>query len=496
LNSGPLVPQTSALTRLRHAPCPATIADTPRILGLTDASPHPTSSLEDPEAVSTLGTLLVAAGYTSDGLEERLGADTDVHVLEARLPDTSSLDTLIRLFFLGAPMSWQAAAEALPGLDPDRLVAAGMLEAVGDDVKATVRLVPEQDVLVAFEPGTQPPAGSHLLAKLTVRMHFVSALQAAAGTGLHALLAARHTDRAVAIEADPHPLALIRLGALLNGLDNLEAVEGESLEPVAGHSYGLIVVDPPRVLSPEEDERADTRCRELVKAVATHLSEGGFADVLATWVLGPGEDWWAPLEHWVENTGCDAVLLLEREDDPAGYAGAHAGPDAVPRWTSFLRDLAADRVASGAIVLRRRSRGTNWIRHEVLPDTDIGPAGDQLVRTFVNQDLLASLPTDDQLLDEVLAVVEPQRIEQIWRHKDEGMELESARVRLEWGLGFSVGIDAYTIELLARVDGRRRLRELFAEIARDSQLEEDSVVRAGLPAVRRLLELGFLARAS
>ena len=118
------------------------------------------------------------------------------------------------------------------------------------------------------------------------------------------------------------------------------------------------------------------------------------------------------------------------------------------------------------------------------------------MRTFVNHDLLASLPTEDQLLDEVLALVEPQRIEQIWRHKDEGMELESARARLEWGFGFSVGVDAYTIELLARVDGRRRLRDLFAEIARESQLEEDSVARAGLPAVRRLLELGFLARAS
>jgi methylase of polypeptide subunit release factors len=443
-----------------------------------------------------LGALLVAASYTSDGLQKRLGDDADVRVLEARLTDASPLDTLIRLFFLGAPMSWQATAEALPGLDPDRLVAAGVLEAVAEDVKATVRLVPTKDVLVALEPGTAPREGSHLLANLTVRMHFVSALQAAAGTGLHALLAARHTDRAVAIEADPRALVLIRLGALLNGLDNLEAVQGENLEPVAGHSYGLIVADPPRILSPEEDERADTRCRELVKAVAAHLSEGGFADVLVTWVLGPGEDWWAPLEHWVENTGCDAVLLLEREDDPAGYAGTHAEPDAVPRWTSFLRDLAADRVASGAIVLRRRSRGTNWIRHEVLPDTDFGPAGDQLVRTFVNQDLLASLPTDDQLLEEILAVVEPQRIEQIWRHKDEGMELESARARLEWGLGFSVGVDAYTIELLARVDGRRRLRDLFAEIARDSQLEEEVVSRAGLPAVRRLLELGFLARSS
>ena len=97
---------------------------------------------------------------------------------------------------------------------------------------------------------------------------------------------------------------------------------------------------------------------------------------------------------------------------------------------------------------------------------------------------------------EVLAIVEPQRIEQTWRHKDEGLELENARVRLDWGLGFAVGVDAYTIQLLARIDGRRRLRDLFAEIAQDSQREEDAVGRAGLPAVRRLIELGFLARAT
>jgi len=445
----------------------------------------------------------VAAGYTTDGLRERLDMDTELHAPAAdvpvhleRLGEGKPLDTLIKLFFLGARLPWREVAAALPGLDPDRLVSAGVLEAVEEDVRATVRLIPHRDVVVVYEPGAEPPVGSHLLASMTVRMHFVSALQAEARAGLHALLAARHTDRAVAIERDPRALALLRLGALLNGLDNLEVIEGESLEPVAGHSYGLIMANPPRVLSPDEDERADTRCRELVRAIAARLSEGGFAHVLVTWVLGPSEDWWSPLEQWVAGTGCDSILLLEREDDPAGYASAHGDREALTRWTGFLRDLAADRIASGAIVLRRRSRGTNWMRHEVIPGPEIGPAGDQVVRTFVNQDLLASLPTDDQLLDEVLAVVEPQRIEQVWRHKDEGLELESARVRLEWGFGFSVGVDTYTIELLARVDGRRRLRDLFGEIARESQLDEEVVSRAGLPAVRRLLELGFLARAA
>jgi Methyltransferase small domain len=461
-----------------------------------------TPTPEDPEAITALGSLLAAAGYTTDGLKESIGVEEfsaragDVGAQRERLGESSPRATLIRLFFLGDSMSWQEAATALPGLDPDRLEAIHVLAPAGDELRATVRIVPHRDVLVAYESGGEPPGGSAFLSNTTVRMHFVSALQAPAGSGLHALLAARHTDRVVAVDPDPRSVALIRLGALLNGLDNVEALEGAGLEPVTGHSFGLIAANPPRVLSPDADERADSLCRELVQAIAAHLSEGGFAHVLVTWILGVREDWWAPLAQWVEGRGCDALLLLEREDDPVAYAAAHTADEGeLSRWTGFLRDLAADRIATGAIVLRRRTRADNWTRHEVLPTNDVGPAGDQIVRAFVNHDLLASLPTDDQLLDEVLAVVEPQRIEQVWRHKDEGLELESARVRLEWGLGFSVGVDSYTIELLARFDGTRRLQDLFAEIARGSHLEEDSVARAGLPAVRRLLELGFLARA-
>jgi hypothetical protein len=413
-----------------------------------------------------------------------------------RLTESSPRHSLVKLFFLGMSMPWQEAAEALPGLDPDRLEAIGVLESEETAVRARVRLVPTRDILVPYPAGGAPSPGSELLANTTVRMHFVSALEAAASSGLHALLAARHTDRVVAVGAEDGSLALIRFGAMLNGLENVDTASGERLEPVTGHSFGLIAANPLRVLSPEDDERADSISRELVQAVAAQLSEGGFANVLVTWILGLQEDWWAPLVQWVENRGCDALFLLTSEEDPVAYAAAHApGEDEIERWTGFLRDLAADRIATGTIVLRRRTRALNWIRHEVLPSGEVGPAGDQIVRAFVNHDLLASLPTEDQLLDEVLAVVEPQRIEQVWKHKDEGLELESARVRLEWGLGFSVGVDAYTIELLARFDGTRRLRDLFGEIARDSQLEEDSVARAGLPAVRRLLELGFLARA-
>jgi len=468
----------------------------------TTDEPRPTPLLDDPDAVATLGMLLAAAGYTAEGLRESLHAEgplgtarAEIPVHRQRLTDSGQLPVLIELFFLGASISREEGATALPELELARLEEIGVLRAQEDGYRSTLRLVPHREVVVAYEAGAEPPPGTDLLANLTVRMHFVSALQPEAGSGLHALLAARHTDRAVAADPDPRALELTRFGALLNGLENLETLAGPGVEPVAGHSFGLVAANPSRLLTPDDDERADSLCRELVQAVAAQLSEGGFAHLLVTWILGPGEDWWSPLEHWLEGRACDALLLLEREADPISYSALYAGEGELDRWTTFLAGLAADRVATGAIVLRRRTRAGNWTRHEELPSVAVGPAGDQVVRAFVNHDLLASAPDPDQLLEEILAVVEPQRIEQTWRHKDEGLELESARARLDWGLGFTVGIDTYTIELLARIDGRRRLRELFAEIAEDSQLEEEVVARAGLPAVRRLLELGFLARA-
>jgi hypothetical protein len=468
----------------------------------TTDEPRPTPLLDDPDAVATLGMLLAAAGYTAEGLRESLHAEgplgtarAEIPVHRQRLTDSGQLPILIELFFLGASVSREEGATALPELELARLEEIGVLRAQEDGYRSTLRLVPHREVVVAYEAGAEPPPGTDLLANLTVRMHFVSALQPEAGSGLHALLAARHTDRAVATDPDPRALELTRFGALLNGLENLETLAGPGVEPVAGHSFGLVAANPSRLLTPDDDERADSLCRELVQAVAAQLSEGGFAHLLVTWILGPGEDWWSPLEHWLEGRACDALLLLEREDDPISYSALYAGEGELDRWTTFLAGLAADRVATGAIVLRRRTRAGNWTRHEELPSAAVGPAGDQVVRAFVNHDLLASTPDADQLLEEILAVVEPQRIEQTWRHRDEGLELESARARLDWGLGFTVGIDTYTIELLARIDGRRRLRELFAEIAEDSQLEEEVVARAGLPAVRRLLELGFLARA-
>jgi hypothetical protein len=67
---------------------------------------------------------------------------------------------------------------------------------------------------------------------------------------------------------------------------------------------------------------------------------------------------------------------------------------------------------------------------------------------------------------------------------------------LDEGLGFQIGIDDHTAELLPLLDGGRSLREALARRTAALGLDAGDAARfeeAALPVVRRLLELGLLS---
>src|SRR5262245_13804485 len=87
---------------------------------------------DDREALAVLRAGLVAAGFTVEGIEERLGTtelslrplDAAVHV--RRLGD-DAFGTIARAFLLAVPVDANRLADALVGADLDRLAALGVL---------------------------------------------------------------------------------------------------------------------------------------------------------------------------------------------------------------------------------------------------------------------------------------------------------------------------------------------------------------------------------
>jgi hypothetical protein len=491
--------------------------------------PPPTAAGADVLELATLREALARAGFTAEGIEERLGthelssrpADAAVHV--RRLAGDDAFATLARAFLLGVAVDADRLAAATAPLPLGRLEELGLVVLDGLRAVPAVRLAPHGDYVVAsdadpegdadtpfdYVPGIQSP--SVTLAKLAVRRPAATALDLGTGCGIQALLASRHAESVVATDVNPRALAFAAFNARLNGVDSVELRLGSGFEPVAGERYDLVVANPPYVISPDATYgyrdsglAADELCRQLVGDAPAHLSEGGFAHVLVSWVHRAGGDWAEPLRGWVRDRGCDAWLLHYRTNDPLTHAAGWLRPladtdrkryeEALDRWLAHLGGLGVDAIGYGAVVLRRRGAGEGWIREDTLPLEKLEAAGEHTLRVFAAADALRELD-DDGLLEARLALTPNHRLQQELVADDGGFAVRAQTLELADGLRFTVGVDRHTASLLPHLDGSRPLREALAAAATTFELddaERKAFVPAALPVVRRLLELGFL----
>ena len=147
-------------------------------------------------------------------------------------------------------------------------------------------------------------------------------------------------------------------------------------------------------------------------------------------------------------------------------------------------------------MLRRRTAPTNWTRTEELPTNRLLPASLHVLRIVAAEDFLAGLARPEDLLDERLALVEAHELNQRLAAREGGLAHLHTSLSLEDGLGFVIGIDLATAEVLPALDGSITVREALAQRARERGLEDERLDGAALPVIRRLSELGYLERQS
>jgi SAM-dependent methyltransferase len=455
-------------------------------------------------------------------VQERLGTTRETLSRPADFPahlrrlagDESALATLIRLFVLLASDDAGGVDRALAPLGSEGLVQLGLARREGERVVAAARLIPHDELVVASDlleagaerdhvPGVQRP--SNTLANLTVRRRVSRALDLGTGNGIQALLAARHADRVVATDVNERALAYARFNVELNGATNVELRKGSLLEPVAGESFDLVVANPPYVISPESSLvfrdsglGRDHVSEQLVRDLPGHLEDGAFATVMVSWV----EDLDAPLERpraWLDGTGCDAWILHTGTDDPlaaaAGWnrsvASLEERAERIDRWLEYFRSEGIEAIAYGAIVLRRRSGGENWVQATELPRGRISQASQALERMFAAQDFLAAHPRDDALLDARVRAADDVTLEQRLVQEHGRWVLREAELRLEGGLGFVAGLDESAARVVAGLDPARPLRASLEEAADALGAGHAEFVPAGAALLRHMLALGF-----
>jgi len=476
---------------------------------------------------------LAAAGFSQDTLAATLNLNhpaesPDVAVLLRKTEEPTPYNIFFRLFVLGVTVDMIAAREAFKPKVFELLAEARLLVPHNEDgedlngIQAAVKLVPYEGYYCAsdfsvrerggaalagnFVPGVSP--ASVTLANFTIRNPVESTFDLGTGIGIHAMLAARHSGRVVGSDLNERALEFARLNAALNGLDNIEWVTGSFFEPVAGRRFDLVVANPPFVISPRSRYlyrdgglSGDGVSEHVARGVVEHLNEGGYAVMLANWFYKEDEEWDTRPRRWLDANGCDAWLIRSADAEPITYAAnwlkqTEAGdPERYARmlgeWLEYYESEGIHRLCSGALILRKRGGGANWVRSDTMHAVmGTRPSGDHVHRIFQAEDYLSALPSDEALYDVLLQCHPDVTVNQIL--EPDGAEWAAKRITLGCGRGLPFGGDGdgWLLQFLMRLNGTATMRCVLEKL--QSETGDTQEFASYLAVVKKLIRSGMV----
>ncbi|MET4621880.1 methylase of polypeptide subunit release factors [Arthrobacter sp. 2762] len=357
------------------------MTQTPEIFtdGNTDDAPRS----DHPELLASLASDLRAISYTVDGVAELLGEsayaalnrDQIIPALlvserssKSGVETTRALSVIVRLWLLAVPQPQSDVDLALPTIGAQGLARLGLITLEAGVATAKVDLRPYgweanadgsggAELWVASDLAAHQQAGvlrhdhvlgigraSTTLVQTTIRQHTHRALDLGTGCGIQTFHLLHHCEHVTATDISGRALAFTRFNLLLNApeldLDpnNLEARVslrlGSLLEPVAGERFGLVVSNPPFVITPRSAGESladqftyrdgglpgDEIVASLARTLADVLEPGGTAQMLGNWEIRKGTQWHDRPSSWLKDSGLDVWFIQREQLNPEQYA--------------------------------------------------------------------------------------------------------------------------------------------------------------------------------
>lgn len=478
------------------------------------------------------------AEYHADGVLGLLGPSAhaalgrgEPEAVVRACADAGALGTLIRLFLLGTAEPATAVDAALGSLPLADAVAAGLVVEDGTAVRAGLDVRPYgagdeswwviSDLDSTLRGDGLPVRPDHVLGvgqaslslvRATSRRQVGSLLDLGTGCGVQTLHASAHARRITATDVSPRALALADATFRLNRID-VELTEGEWFEPVRGRRFDQVVCNPPFVVGPPRTDflyrdsglAGDDASALVVRQAPAFLTEGGTAQLLASWLHRRGEDWTDRVTRWLPPGPVDAWFVQRDVADPALYVGTwlrDAGWD--PRsaaarakaadWLDWFEANDVEGVGFGFVTLRRS--GTHAGRAEVVCedlrhayDDPLGPESDEWLRRV---DWLRRHDSPAALLSARLVVAPGTVLEEISHHEEEGWTRFVRRLHRTGGPGWQHEIDELASRLLSGCQGALAVEDLLALLAAGCGEDPTELRNAAVPMLRELVLHGMV----
>jgi hypothetical protein len=135
-----------------------------------------------------------------------------------------------------------------------------------------------------------------------------TALDLCTGSGVHALIAAGHCEHVIGVDINPRAIAFAEFNQQLNGIRNVEFMQGDLYQPVVDRQFDLILANPP--YNPDDGSPAGANfwsggpsgtelLARVVAGLGRALSRQGIAQIITLFPNPPGATTADALTSWL-----------------------------------------------------------------------------------------------------------------------------------------------------------------------------------------------------
>lgn len=416
------------------------------------------------------------------------------------------LETLLRLFIFGATVNRDLAIQAVHPMKLNDWLAMGLLAEMSDGIRAQLQLMVYRNTVFSVDFTSDDRSRNHVigvtaatqtLESLTIRRQVNSTLDIGTGTGIQAMLAARHSGKVVATDINARAVNVATFNAWLNGFD-IDCRVGDMFNPVKNETFDLIISCPPFVISPDDrfhyvdsGHPGDQFLEKLITEGVHYLNEGGFFQVMCQVVQYGKKTWSERIASWIEGAGCDAWILYRNTLSPEEHARmwvperSGTSEQIIQEWVEYYNKNGITSITSGLLTIRKNSTHENWFKVDEIP-RGVGYCGHSIENRFHAHDFLDLVIDDEDLLDATL--IFSADIDE--RQTSTDNSSTKFIIQLTKGLVYSENINDVTMSFLRQCDGKMTIGEAIVET--EKLLKQKIDRHEHLNIVRELFVKGFL----
>jgi Methyltransferase small domain len=389
----------------------------------------------------------------------------------------------------------------------------------GDNFHANVLLYPVHGLIIASDreinPDGSPITGMTDLVFPAVyegTLQFLrlmpelqgDALDLCAGTGIGAFALSRTYQHAFALDISTRASAFARFNRVLNGRENVEVLQGDLYEPVAGRTFDCIVAHPPYVPSltletvwRDGGVTGDLFVRRIVEGLPKYLRPGGCAMMLTQGVDTRAGVFEERVRGWLGAAGDEFDIIFASKTDRSPEQVLQLlfkkGPDpAAATLGEEFRRAEVVNMPYGALFVRRVNRSPDQTPWTIRPKLSSDTCGADFQATFGLHDRV-SLPRFAADLARARPRLAP-RLEVTVTHVVHEGSLIPAEYIFDTGRPFAkrAQFDPWAVPLFMRFDGCLTVREIY-EVARvEEEMPQEFSLENFILLVTRSIEAGFL----